>query len=366
MRRYSAGRKTAKHLITLLVAATASPALGGDNGSWRLVETVPAPIATRVQGDHSFTIVTENPRLSGEVHFTEDEGLLSFRLYRNNRVLWEKPAPSSWIFIPAEHDIVIMVGKRYGEGGITEGRNVPERFTAYGANGNQIASVGDTGRVRNVVLFPDGRLLYLTSASIRLLDFKRRGALLWEIPGEFDSLLMFRGLSHFSTGKWFAENDTYTTTLFDVASGRSLKSFTAPFEVRPHFFAISTDQQYAFLRTTLNVNPLTCNFAMYEIGHWDQPVLTLHDLAGGPFVADRNDKDGSVAVGYLPQPVSGDPDDIQPQLDIRDSKGNLLFHYAFDPGPVDLHHSHLRFDSEGTVLRLLIRASEFRFERVKK
>ena len=335
------------------------------NEQWQLVERVPAPKPAPVQGDSSFfTIATENPRLSGEVHF--DGGELSFRLFRGGRLAWEKPAPSSMILIPSEADIVIMVGQHFSEGWVTLAANFHERFTAYDAHGKRIASV-DTPQIRKLHLFPDGRLLYLLPHSIHLVDFSQRGRLLWEIATEVDSLFMLAGDSHFSTGKSLRTNDTYETKLFEANSGRRLASFTESSAVRPLFFAVSSDGRYAFLRTT-NIPPgrLVCDVGVYEIGAWKKPAITLQGIPGNPVVADRSSKDGKLAIGYLPKTTSGNPNKIERELEIFDSAGNTLFQHGFAPGRVDFSGSYLRFDREGESLRILFLSFEYRFERLRR
>jgi len=331
--------------------------------SWELTAAIPSAKKVPQQGPNYFTIVTDNSRLSGEVHFSEGGRDLRFRLFREGTLLWEKPAPSDWIMIPAEKDLVVMVGLSFGEGMIHEGKVVFEHLYAYDAHGNQIANIQDTGPIGRLHLLRDGRLIYLSGEVIKLIDFNLGGQVMWSVTKSADDLKVFDGGHYFSIQKWHPGDETRETALLETKSGKLLKSIRDRIEADPMFFSISSDQKYAFVRRTRGTKPLICDILVYEIGHWDVPVFSFESLGGGPFAANRSADNSTIAYALLSPLSLNNPDSIQVLLEIRNSHGRKVFERNFDPGPFDWDRSYLRFDPGDASLRLLYHATEFQFTR---
>jgi hypothetical protein len=204
----------------------------------------------------------------------------------------------------------------------------------------------------------------MTPSSIILLDLAHGVGRQWSQTVEIDDFHILAGSQYFSAGKSFSDDNTYKTSLYHVQSGQLLKSYREEFDTRPIFFAVSMDQQYAFVRRTYNLNPLICNVNVYRIGQWEKPVQSFSSLPGGPFAADRCDAAGITAFAYMKSPSSHDPDSMTVILDIVDMNGNEIYDHVFEPSPVDWYRSDLKLDSTGHDLRLLFYLTQYHFRLV--
>ncbi len=312
------------------------------NDGWHLVRElmVPAPGFR----DGVMHVESDNPRLSGEVAFVDRR--YRFSLRRNGQLLWEKPAPSPWVMIPANIDLVVMIGKRYGEGTVTDGPNMSERISAFDVRGEPVLSI-DVGVIAGAHLFADGRMLVLGGEAITLLDLASGGKEIWRVNQEIAEFRPFGDAPYFATGEWLRPTNEYRTTLYDATTGQPLSFFIRPFDDHPRFFAISSDRQFAMVRMRTSAAPVTSEVQVFRIGDWERPVLTIPQLEGGPFVCDRS-SDGSLAIGVLTPAASAL--ESQPRLEIRDAIGGLGFEYVCKPGQIKWPTCSLRFETPGSLL----------------
>lgn len=350
-------------IAVVALALLASPTIAAENEQWQLATSVPRPGLVRHEGDGYYRIATEHLTLSGEVHFSEDLVEVRFRLYRDGRLQWEKPAPSGVVLIPSQVDLVIMVRKQPGESPLVEGKAVHQGFVVYDVRGRELASI-DTGTLGQSHLFPDGRLFYYAGNAIWLRDFADKGRLIWVIDRPVHRVAV-HGDDFFSTHTSSSDAHEYTTTLHKVDSGQEIVSLTDSFEVRPQFFAVSADGAYAFVRTRPDATPATYDVKLYRIGEWQRPVITVAELSGMPFAADYQRKTGLIAVAYSVLPPNQGAGQREPRLEIRDSARNLLFQHSFEPTPRHWQGSYVHFDDTGTV-RILLGAQEYRFARMNR
>ncbi len=341
-------------MLALTLAAAPTP-------QWRLADskpiTKPSVHEHYVDGDH-WVINTANPHLSGRL-LVDDTRRYIFRLYRDNRLAWERPAPSDGVIIPDEAELVIFIGKEYGEGKVTDGKNVARRVTSFDVRGKQIAFV-DTGPMSDAEAFADGRFLYTNNDSILMIDMTEGGRLLWQVPSVAHRLTVFAGERYFATYRSIVETREYVTTLFDARTGNALHSVRDTFDVFPRFFAVSTDQAFAFLSYKRPGNPYTWDVAVYGVENWAEPVAEVRGIRGNPFGADRR-RDGKIAIGHVVPAASRSPNDLTPTLELRDSDGGLAFSHAFDPSSLDVRRAFVRFNATGEELRLLYDSTEFSY-----
>ncbi len=312
--------------------------------------------------DDHWAIVTANPRLTGRL-YVDKNALYRFRLFRDGKLTWETNAPSTWIAIPSHADMVIFVGQQWGEGGASDGMNVLERVYAYDPSGKQLAFV-DASPVLRPRALADGRFLYMSQGSIRLIDLSRQGKLVWEAPFESAfELDVFPGERLFAVVTYLRETREHATTLFDLETGQSLTSLVDAVDAYPRFLAVSRDQEFVFTRRCRQVDSYACDVAVYAVGEWDKPVLILKDLPGSPFGADRQ-ADGVVAIGYVVPSPDGSSSQLEPRLEVRDSTGALLFARSFAPSKIDHRRASVHFDDSGDMLSFLCDSDEYIFVRI--
>lgn len=353
-------------IVAMVAVCSALAFVVRAEAQWKLVESVSSPKPVPIQGNGSHAIATEHPELSGEIHFSDKLLDVHFKLFRDGRFQWQVPAPSTEIFIPAEADLVIMVLNRPDELPIMVDRvSHPQGFIAYDARGREVALAENVGAIGQFHLLPDGRLLYIADDHLELRDFADRGRLVWKTDLPSHTLRVVRD-EYVITGYSDLDTRQHTSTLYDIRAGEQLASFGSPLDTRSALFAVSSDHQYAFLRTTFATQPPTFAVEAYRIGTWDTPFATISNFTGGPFAADlRGDYFAVGYTAYIAWPPSREESRLQSHLRIYHLPSNATtFEYAFGPSQtIEWNRSYVTFDENEDVM-IRHNSEVFRFSRV--
>jgi hypothetical protein len=268
------------------------------------------------------------------------DGRFYFRLYRDGELAWEKPAPSMGVMIPAQAELIVMIGKKYGEGVPTDGPNVRRGITVLNTQG-EVITRADVGTIVGAHLLPDGRMLVQSTGGISLLDLPRDAGTIWQLPLQPTDLRAFEDVSFFATREWQRDRDQDRETLYETETGRKLVSIVRPHADRPQFFAAGADGQYAMLRLTTAYNPVVCDVWIYRTGQWDKPELVLTGIEGPAFAGDRS-PDGTIALAVNRG--------WRPHVEIRDAGGLLLLEHRCKSKEINWHRAYIRFNAEGDRL----------------
>lgn len=343
---------------SLVIAAPCAPAQPeGGPAPWRLVSVIEAGDVAGPAPAGRAPVASAHPTLAAELRFTPVHDAraeeLRVALRRGAQELWEKPAPSDLVFLPAGADLVVMVGKTLDEGHATDGKAEFRGLSAWNAAGERVAAVDGTGIIERLVVLDDGRAVVLSAGTLRLYDLPAGGGVRWSVTTDAIELRALAGGRALATEHLDRARGQAAAELRDVATGALLRRDVQARDASPHYFGASGDGRYALLRTNTGIAPPVCTVGLVRLDAPDRLAGRIDGVAGGPVAGDRTPT-GLIALASVGPAPDDRPGSRRAQIDltIRDGAGRLVFSQAFDLGTPDLRAVGVAFAPDGASLTL--------------
>ncbi|MGH7244921.1 MAG: hypothetical protein ACREJD_16020 [Phycisphaerales bacterium] len=328
----------------VLALAVCSLAFAGPN--WQLAQEQRTPLVAPQIASTAYEMRTANPAIGLRVSYSESRENLTLTIAAAGGSV-SVPIASNRIEVASDADVIVVANKLRYPGTITCGKDIYDGLVAFDSKGRQIANVAQTGAIGRLRVLSDGRAIVATDDAVRVYDMANGGNVLWNVPLEVDEVIALPGEQFLATQRWDKANDTIRAELRSARTGAVVLVTTDPRASGSQYFAVSSDNRYAFLRRNTQIAPPVCSVDVIDLQAPAQPLLRIPNIAGGPLAADRLGADGSVALAVVIPPANKDPRAIRADLLMFDSQGNATFQSPGTPGPIDSLHSLVRFGADG-------------------
>jgi len=317
---------------------------------WQLDQQQRTPLMAPQVASTAYEMRTVNPAIGLRVSYSESRENLMLAITASGDSV-SVPVSSDRIEVAGAADVIVVADKRRFPGSITCGKDTYDGLTAFDSKGRVIARVAQTGAIGRLHVLSDGRSIVATDDAVRIYDMANGGNVLWNVPFAVDEVIALPGEQFLATQRWDKAGDTMRAELRSAQTGAVILTTTDPRTAGPEYFAVSSDNRYAFLRRNTQIGPPVCTVDVIDLAAPGQPLIRIPNITGGPLAADRSGVDGSVALAILIPPANKDARAIRADLQVFDSQGRLMFRSAGSPGPIDSLRSLVRFGGAGDTIQ---------------